>query len=93
MEIGVTQHKILEYTKNQLFLPETVYVDKSSDETLICEKARQIFLTIFRNIQFVSHQCLAFRGNDNEGNFEQLMKLRAKVDPRIITWMEKKREK
>ena len=92
MEIGVTQHKILEYTKNQLFPPETVYVDKSSDETLICEKARQIFLTILRNIQFVSHQCLAFRGNDNEGNFEQLMKLRAKVDPRIITWMEKKRE-
>ena len=93
MEIGVTQHKILEYTKNQLFPPETVYVDKSSDETLICEKARQIFLTILRNIQFVSHQGLAFRGNDNEGNFEQLMKLRAKVDPRIITWMEKKREK
>ena len=93
MEIGVTQHKILEYTKNQLFPPETVYVDKGSDETLICEKARQIFLTILRNIQFVSHQCLAFRGNDNEGNFEQLMKLRAKVDPRIITWMEKKREK
>ena len=92
MEIGVTQHKILEYTKNQLFPPETVYVDKSSDETLICEKARQIFLTILRNIQFVSHQCLAFLGNDNEGNFEQLMKLRAKVDPRIITWMEKKRE-
>ena len=93
MEIGVTQHKILEYTKNQLFPPETVYVDKSSDETLICEKARQIFLTILRNIQFVSQHCLAFRGNDNEGNFEQLMKLRAKVDPRIITWMEKKREK
>ena len=92
MEIGVTQHKILEYTKNQLFPPETVYVDKSSDETLICEKARQIFLTILRNIQFVSPQCLAFLGNDNEGNFEQLMKLRAKVDPRIITWMEKKRE-
>ena len=75
---------------------ETVcYVDKSFDETLICEKARnrQIFLTILRNIQFLSCQGLAFQGNNNEGNFEQLLKLSAKVDPRTISWMEKKPEK
>ena len=60
---------------------------KGFDETLICEKARnrQIFLTILRR------QGLAFRGNNNEGNLEQLMKLSAKVDPRITSWMEKKR--
>ena len=42
---------------NQLTPPETVYyVDENYDETLICEKARnrQIFLTILRNIQFLS---------------------------------------
>ena len=80
----------------QLSPPETVYVDESFDETIICEKARnrQIFLTILWNIQFLSRQGLAFRGNNNEGNFEKLMKLSAKVDPRINSWMEKnKRQK
>ena len=81
---------------NQLSPPETVcYVDESFDETLISKKARntQIFLTILRNIQFLSRQGLAFQGNNNEYNFEQLMKLSAKVDPRITSWMEKKRQK
>ena len=81
---------------NQLSPPETVcYVDESFDETLICEKARnrQIFLIILRNIQVLSCQGLAFRGNYNEENFDQLMKLSAMVDSRITSWMEKKREK
>ena len=51
---------------------------------------RQIFLTILRNTQFLSYQALAFWGNNNEGNFEQIMKLSAKVDSRITSWMEKK---
>ena len=72
---------------NQLSPPETVcYVDESFDERLICEK----FLTIVQNIQLLSRQGLAFRGNNNEGNFEQLMKLIAKDGPRITSWMEKK---
>ena len=75
---------------NQLSLPETVcYVDESFDERLICEK----FLTIVQNTQLLSRQGLAFRGNNNEGNFEQLMKLIAKDGPRITSWMEKKSEK
>ena len=80
---------------NQLSPPETVYIHESFDETPICKKAtnRQIFLTILRNIQFLSRQGLAFWGNNNEGKFEQLMKLSAKVDPRITSWMKKKRQK
>ena len=63
---------------NQLSPPESVcYVDESFDETLTCEKARNRL----RNIQFLSRQDLAFRGNNNESNFKQLMKLSAKVDP------------
>ena len=80
----------------QLSPPKTFcYVDESFDKTLICETARnrQIFLTILRNIQFLSGQGLALQESNNEGNFEQLMKLSAKVDPRITSWMEKKREK
>ena len=55
---------------------ETVYyIDENFHETLICERSRnrKIFLTILRNLQFLSCQGLAFRGNNNEGNFEQLM--------------------
>ena len=60
---------------------------------MICEKARnrQMFLTILRNIQLLSRQGLVFQRNNNEGNFEQLMKLSAKVDHRITSWREKKR--
>ena len=56
------------------------------------QKARnkQIFLSIVKNIQFLSRQGLAFWGNNNIGNFEQLIKLSAKVGPRITSWMEKK---
>ena len=61
---------------------------------MFCEKARnrQMFLTILRNIQLLSRQGLVFQRNNNEGNFEQLMKLSAKVDHRITSWREKKRE-
>ena len=67
---------------------------KALMKTLIFDKARnrQIFLTILRNIQFLSGQGLALQESNNEGNFEQLMKLSAKVDPRITSWMEKERQ-
>ena len=80
---------------NQPSPPETVcYVDESFDEALSYEKVRnrQIFLTILRNIQFLSRQGLAFQENINEGDFEYLMTLSAKIDPRITAWMVKKQE-
>ena len=46
---------------------------------------------MFQNVQFLSRKGIAFRGNNNEGNFERLMKLSGKVDPRITSWMEKKK--
>ena len=51
-----------------------------------------MFLTILRNTQLFSHQGLVFQRKNNEENFEQLMKVSAKVDQRITSWMEKKRE-
>ena len=51
-----------------------------------------MFLTILRNTQLLSRQGLVFQRNNNEGDFEQLMKLSAKVDHRITSWIEKKRE-
>ena len=102
IEVGVMPQKMLECTKNlavikimSISYPFLKHVDESFDEILICEKARnrQIFLTILWNIQFISRQGLAFQGNNNEGNFEQLMKLNTEVDPRLTCWMEKKQEK
>ena len=51
-----------------------------------------MFLTIRRHVQLLSRQGLVFQRNNNEGNFEQLMKLSAKVDHRITSWIKKKRE-
>ena len=50
-------------------------------------------LTILRNIQYLGRQGLAFRGNAEEGNFDQIMQLSAKIDPRVLKWLEKKRNK
>ena len=50
-------------------------------------------LTILQNIQVHSHQGVAFWGNNNEGYFELLMELSAKVDTRITSCAEKKQEK
>ena len=67
---------------------------KHSGETLIYKNVKniQIFLIILWNKQFLSHQGLDWR-NNNEDDFEQLMKLSATVDPRTTSWMEKKQGK
>ena len=44
------------------------------------EKQRNL-LTILENIQFLSRQGLAFRGNNEGRNFDQLLKLSSKSDP------------
>ena len=38
-------------------------------------KNQQIFLTILQNTQFLARQGLAFRGNEDQGNEDQLIKL------------------
>ena len=51
-----------------------------------------MFLIILQNIQLLYRQGIVFQRKNNVGNFEQLMKVSAKVDHRITSWMEKKRE-
>ena len=75
---------------NPLLNHTVCYVGESFDEKA---RNRQIFFTTLQNIQFFSRQGLVFQGNNNEGNFDQLMKLSTKVDPKITSWMEKKQEK
>ena len=74
---------------------DEVDVGEQMSDSLVNEKAknRQMFLTILQNIQFLAGQGLAFRGNEEQVNFDQLMKLSSKIDPRITSWIEKKRNK
>ena len=56
------------------------------------EKAnnRQMFLTILQNIRFLARQGIPFRGNDDEGNFDQLLKRCGENDSRVEGWLKKK---
>lgn len=42
-----------------------------------------MLLTILKNKQFLERQRLASRGNEDQENIDQQMKLYSKVDPRI----------
>ena len=56
---------------------------------------RQLFMKILQNIAFLAHQGLTLRGDGSEddSNYIQLLNLRAIDDPRIIEWLQKKRDK
>ena len=58
------------------------------------EKAvnRRMLLKIISRICYLARQGLALRGNRNEddGNFNQLLQLRAIDDPSILDWLQKK---
>lgn len=81
--------KFVEFDEAKTDIEEQLYELKAKEKA----ENRQILLTILRNVQYLGRQGLAFRGNKNEGNFEQLLKLSAKIDPRIVKWLEKKRNK
>ena len=68
---------------------DEVDVGEQMGDSLVNEKAknRQMLLTILQNIQCLAKQRLAFLGNEGERNFDQLMKLRSKIDPKINSWI------
>ena len=79
--------------KKLLDMPDDeVDVGEQMSDSLVNEKAknRQMFLTILQNIQFLARKRLAFHGNEDQGNLDELMKLSSKIDPRIASWIEKK---
>ena len=54
---------------------------------------RQIFLKILENLRFLSRQRLPLLGDNNNGNFIQLLLSQARYDLRIYQWLEKKTDK
>ena len=59
------------------------------------ETKRNILLKILSNIRFLAHQGLPLRGDGDEadGNFLQLLKLRGEEDPSINEWLVRKANK
>ena len=90
IEIGVMQQKVLECTKNLIVMKIISISYPLLKQSVMSMKA---LMKHGRIIRFFSRQGLAFWRNNNEENFEQLMKLNANVDPRITSWMGKMRPK
>ena len=70
-------------------------IDEQSDTKLADEKRnnRQSFLKILENLRFLSRQGLLLLGDNNNGNFIQLLLSEARYDSRIYKWLEKKTDK
>ena len=52
---------------------------------------RQMLLQILENVRFLSRQGLPLRGNNKEGNFDQMLMHASIYDPRLAEWLQKKR--
>ena len=52
---------------------------------------RQMLLQILENVRFLSRQGLPLRGNNKEGNFDQMLMHAWIYDPRLAEWLQKKR--
>ena len=94
-----TSHETSEYHCNYVTLlndEETTndIADEFSD-ILIRKKvnSKQIFFQVLQNIQFLTRQGLAFRNDNGDENFDQLLKQCEKLDPRITEWSNKNRKK
>ena len=44
-------------------------------------------------VRFLSRQGLPLRGNNKEGNFDQMLMHASRYDPRLAEWLQKKRGK
>ncbi|XP_071480941.1 zinc finger MYM-type protein 1-like [Diadema antillarum] len=80
-----------------MVLPKTCPdIGEMLDKTLSTEKeeSRRNMTNIIENIQFLARQGLALQGHeDEESNFIQLYHLRAKGNPKMLEWLQKKTNK
>jgi len=59
------------------------------------EENRKMFLKILSSIRYLARQGLPLRGDGNEqdGNFLQLLKLKGEDDPMMVDWLKRKANK
>ena len=81
----------------EFVFPKCDNVREMTNENLKIKMAenKKCLLKIIETVQFLSRQGLALRGkeNDENSNFWQLLKLRAKDFPKMEKWLRKKTEK
>ena len=76
--------------------PKTIgHVGEMLSSTLSAEKQtnRQHLLKVAERVKFLARQAIPYRGNGDEDNFLQLMKLRAIDVPSITTYLQCKTDK
>ena len=56
---------------------------------------RQSFLKVLSNVRFLGRQALPLRGagDESDSNFHQLLRLRGEDDPRLLDWIQRKKDK
>ena len=52
-----------------------------------------MLMKLLQNIKFLARQGLPLRGDQGQGNFDQLILLRAEDDPSLLEWIRKKADK
>jgi len=87
-----------EATERLVTLPQTTRdIGESLSAAYKEEKSdnRDYLFKVVTSIRYLARQSLALRGDGDEmdGNFNQLLKLRGEDDPKILEWISKKREK
>ena len=93
--IGLRHERVKDH-EGLLRLEEAIVdIDEQFQKQLPLEKAenREMLLTILPNVQYKRRQGLAFLGNSEEGKFDQLVQLNAKIDPQVSKWLGTKRNK
>ena len=86
---GLSEHETCDCHKDYKKLldmeNDEINVGEQMSDSLVNEKAKnqQMLLKILQKIQFLAKQGLASLGNEGEWNFDQLMKLSSKIDPKI----------
>ena len=69
-------------------------IGKTLSDFHAVEKAnnRQMFLAILSNIRYLARQGIPFRGKEDKGNFDQLLKRCRESDSRVEVWLKKKKK-
>ena len=57
------------------------------------QENKAIIMKLLQNIEFLARQGLPLRGDQGQGNFDQLILLRAEDDPSLLEWIRKKADK
>ena len=70
-------------------------IDELMYSTIIksTQENKAMLMKLLQNIKFLARQGLPLRGDQGQGNVDQLILLRAEDDPSLLEWIRKKADK